>query len=214
MSHPSPSEFSQRKVPESEAETTSVDPEDEEKPLRTLFLDSDDAGELISSLSSQTARSILLKLHEDPATASELASHVGTSVQNVRHHLANLTDAGVVQVAETRYSSKGREMNVYAPAEEPLVVFVGNAEDSDEGFVDSLKRFIGAIGLLATASALIQLFVWTQTYGTGAEDILRVPSALEPTTTAMGIPAGALFFAGGALMLTIASAWRYHQRTA
>jgi len=213
MSHPSPSEFRQRKVPEEDADP-GVDEPGEDEPLRTLFLDSDDAGELISSLSSETARSILTRLHDDPATASELADHVGTSVQNVRHHLDNLQDSGVVRVAETRYSSKGREMDVYAPSEEPMVVFVGNGEDAGEGFVDSLKRFLGAIGVLAAASALIQWFVWTSVGGGGTEGVLRInDGVVGGVASTMGIPAGALFFAGGALMLAVASAWRYYRRS-
>jgi len=212
MSHPSPSEFNQRKVPDTEADPDPPE-EDDGDPLRTLFLDSDDAGELISSLSSDTARSILVRLHEEPATASELADHVGTSVQNVRHHLDNLRDSGLVQVTETRYSSKGREMDVYAPAEEPLVVFVGNGDSTGEGFVDSLKRFVGAIGLLGAASALLQWFVWSQSSGTEADGLIRIGDALQGTGAVVGIPAGALFFAGGALMLAIASSWRYYRRS-
>lgn len=213
MSHPSPSnEFRQRKVPEREAEAPEVE-EDAEDALRTLFLDSDDAGDLISSLSSDTARSILVQLHDDPSTASELADHVGTSVQNVRHHLDNLKDSGLVQVSDTKYSSKGREMDVYAPSEEPLVVFVGSQDGSSNGFVDSLKRFVGAIGLLGIASALLQWFVWTHATGGTTGEIIRAPQSLGGGgVSPLGIPAGALFFAGGALMLAVASSWRYWQR--
>lgn len=179
--------------------------------LRTMWLDSDDAGDLISSLSSETARSILVRLHEDAATASELADAVDTSVQNVRHHLDSLTEAGLVEVSDTRYSSKGREMDVYAPVEEPMVVFVGR-EDRGSGFVDSLKRFLGAIGILAAASFVIQYLVITR-YTSGGGAITRIPAddgagGLAP----LGLPPGALFFAGGALVLAVASAWRYWDR--
>lgn len=101
--------------------------------LRVVSLTDDDAERLIGSISSETARSIVTALEERPATASELADSVSTSLQNVRHHLGNLREAGLVEVADTRYSVKGREMNVYAPTQDSLVVCVGaDALDSVE----------------------------------------------------------------------------------
>jgi len=94
----------------------------EDGDLRVLSLTDDDADDLLRSLSSETARSILTTLEERPATASELAELVSTSLQNVRHHLGNLEGAGLVEAAGTRYSVKGREMTVYAPTQDSLVV--------------------------------------------------------------------------------------------
>ena len=79
---------------------------------RLLWLDDEEVEPLIGSLSSATARSLLTALHEEPRTASELAEVVDTSLQNVRHHVGNLQDADLVEVAETRYSVKGRERKV------------------------------------------------------------------------------------------------------
>lgn len=107
--------------------------------FRVLSLTDDDAAGLIGALSSETARALLTELESDPATASELADAVSTSLQNVRHHLGNLADAGLVRVAGTRYSVKGREMKVYATATESLVVCAG--ADTDRTLVrDSMER--------------------------------------------------------------------------
>jgi DNA-binding transcriptional ArsR family regulator len=189
--------------------------------LRALYLDSDDAGELISSLSSETARSILVALHDRPATASELAETVDTSVQNVRHHLDNLSEADLVRAADTRYSSKGREMDVYAPVDRPLVVVVGN-EDSDreddtetddgEGFVDSLSRFVGAVVGLAAASLLVQSLV-VPSVGGDLAGVVRSPDAVGGAAGVVTAPPGLLFFAGGAVVLATVSLWRYRRRT-
>ncbi|QCC48201.1 ArsR/SmtB family transcription factor [Halobellus limi] len=99
--------------------------------LRVLPLDDDEAARLINCLAADTARSTLTALQNDPATASELADGVGTSLQNVRHHLDNLREAGLVRVVDTRYSVKGREMKVYAPTRDSLVVCVGDSADVD-----------------------------------------------------------------------------------
>jgi DNA-binding transcriptional ArsR family regulator len=182
---------------------------------RAVRLDSDDAGTVIASLSSETARSIVVDLRERPATASEVADAVDTSVQNARHHLQKLTDAGVVEVVETRYSPKGREMDVYAPADGPLVMLLGDDTQREEGFVDSLRRFLGAVGVLAAGSLLVQWLVERRVAAATGGDggVSRVPDAVGGGDAALapfGVPPGALFFAGGALVLVVVSAWRVY----
>lgn len=177
--------------------------------LRTLWLDSDDAGELLSSLSSETARAVLSTLHEQPATASEVSNRVETSLQNARHHLTNLQDAGLVRVADTRYSQKGREMNVYAPSEEPMVVFVGR-EEQEDGFLSSLKGLVSAVAVLGVVSLLIE---WAVTLGseTAAVDIPRISDGVAGSGgggTALVMQPGVVFFAGGLLVLGLLLAYR------
>mgnify|MGYP000400992427 FL=1 len=89
----------------------------------------EDAGAVIDALASRTARSILATLYEEPRPASEIASAVDTSTQNVNYHLRKLREADLVEVVDTWYSSKGAEMDVYAPSADPLCVFVGDPDD-------------------------------------------------------------------------------------
>lgn len=81
-------------------------------------LEDDDAIDVIKALNSETARAIIQLLAEEPATTSELADHVGSSLQNVQYHLRKLQDAGLVTEAGTWYSARGKEMSVYAPMNE------------------------------------------------------------------------------------------------
>lgn len=78
------------------------------------YLPVDDAGPTVEALGSETAQSILSETGGDPATASEIADRVGTSLQTVCYHLPRLESAGLVTVVGTRYSEKGAEMDVYA----------------------------------------------------------------------------------------------------
>lgn len=170
--------------------------------LQTLWLDSEEAGELISSLASDTARNILTTLHEEPGTASEVADRVGTSLQNARHHLGNLQEAGLVRIAETQYSSKGREMSIYAPSKDPMVVFVGN-EDEGSTVLDSLKQLLPVVTLLAAASLLVQAVAGLGT-GTSAPDTLpRFGDAVGGSggLAPVALPPGLLFFLGGLLVV-------------
>ena len=106
--------------------------DDVDDDVRVLPIEDEEAAHLINCLSSDTARSILSALHEDASTASELADAVDTSLQNVRHHLENLRETGLVRVAGTRHSVKGREMTVYAPTRESLVVCVGESSTATD----------------------------------------------------------------------------------
>jgi len=83
---------------------------------------------VVEALRSETARNVLAALYEEPTVASTLADRVGTSAQNVHYHLANLRDADLVEVVGTWYSSKGVEMDVYAPAGDPLVLAAGRED--------------------------------------------------------------------------------------
>jgi DNA-binding transcriptional ArsR family regulator len=121
---------------------------------RVVGLDSDAADELIDALSSTTTRKILAALHEEPASASALADRVDTSIQNVQYHLRKLEDAGLVEVGDTVYSEKGREMNVYVPADRALVVVAGREEETT-GLKAALSRLIGGIGVLGLASVVV-----------------------------------------------------------
>ncbi|MFB6102581.1 MAG: ArsR/SmtB family transcription factor [Haloplanus sp.] len=190
---------------------TEVRPEGEGE-LRVLSLTDDDAERLIGSISSETARSILTALEEQPATASELADTVSTSLQNVRHHLGNLEEAGLVEVADTRYSVKGREMNVYAPTQDSLVVCMGSDADK-ERLLDSLDRFVGVLAVLAVGAFAVQ-----RAFGAGVVDLGgpgTVPRVGDSVGSATGpllglVPPGLAFLAGGLLVVALLAAWDYY----
>jgi DNA-binding transcriptional ArsR family regulator len=141
-----------------------IDPNDEP---RVVGLDSDDADELIDALSSSTTRAVLAALHEEPASASKLADRVDTSLQNVQYHLRKLQEAGLVEVGDTVYSEKGREMNVYVPADRALVVVAGRDEETT-GLKSALSRLLGGVGVLGLASVVVDRLAREGAIGFGA----------------------------------------------
>ncbi|GGL70325.1 ArsR/SmtB family transcription factor [Halocalculus aciditolerans] len=126
---------------------------DQDGALRVLDVGDEDADAVFDALSAETTRTILAEVHRETGTPSALAERADTSVQNAMYHLEKLRDADLVRVADTEYSSRGREMSVYAPPEEPMVVFVG-AEERRSGLFATLKRLLGALGLLAVLAAV------------------------------------------------------------
>lgn len=122
---------------------------------RVVDLEGEEADEVFGALSSKTARRIVTELHEEPRTQSDLADDVDTTVQNVRYHLDKLDDAGLVEVVDTWYSSRGNEMKVYAPADGALIV------SGDRGRASRLKtalsRLVGGVSVIGLASLLVQV---------------------------------------------------------
>ncbi|WP_248896467.1 ArsR/SmtB family transcription factor [Haloplanus halobius] len=197
----------------------------EEAEPRVVGLDNEDADDLLSALSSDTAREVLATLHDDPDTPSGVAERVDTSLQNAQYHLGNLEDAGLIEEIDTIYSEKGREMRVFAPADRPLVVFAGSEAESG-GLESALKSLLGAIGLLGVASVLVQWYLdelplpgLAQTGGAGADggggEVSTLATETAPTAAdaAGGLPPGLLFFLGGLATLALVGAvWYVRQR--
>lgn len=184
---------------------------------RVIGVDSEDSRDVLAALSSDTACDILTVLHEEPLTPSELADRTETSIQNIQYHLDNLDEAGLIQRADTRYSAKGNEMQVYAPADEPVLVFAGREEDTLQ-FKDALKRILGAVGILAGVSAAVQWAAETitvsgdgpRTGAPGGDEAVGGGQAVQPITDV--VPPGVLFFAGGLVVILLVVAWWYWHR--
>ncbi|WP_394741495.1 ArsR/SmtB family transcription factor [Natronococcus roseus] len=113
---------------------------------------------MLDALSSETSRAVFRELNEQPSTPAALADRLKMSIQRVSYHLENLTEAGLIEVADTCYSEKGREMNVYTVTGEPLVVFLGT-EGDQPGLRAAFKRLSASVGPLAAVFALWETIV-------------------------------------------------------
>ena len=87
-----------------------------------LSVTEDESAAVCELLSSTTARAIVAALKEGPKPASEIATAVGTSLQNTSYHLDRLVEGNLVEPTQTWYSEKGREMTVYALRTHELVI--------------------------------------------------------------------------------------------
>ena len=165
--------------------------------LQVLGVDEEGSGDVFETLASDTARHVLSAVYDEPAPPSALADRLDMSLQNVSYHLENLSDAGIIQVADTIYSEKGKEMDVYAPADDPVVVFVGT-EERKTGFVDLLKRLVGATGILFLGAICIYIY---HGFGAGAGGVDE--SAVEALLAVPGVE----FLLGGFVVLGLVVLW-------
>lgn len=108
----------------------------------------DSTAAVFDAIGCQTARSILVAIGNEPATAAEIADRVDTSLQNVQYHLGNLEDADLVAAAGTWYSERGKEMTVYAPEMDRLEFRLDGSRVDDTGGTDTI------VSATATAAGL------------------------------------------------------------
>ncbi|WP_066414635.1 ArsR/SmtB family transcription factor [Halorubrum aethiopicum] len=118
---------------------------DRSEEAELLCIDDGRTAEILASLSSERSRAVFRHVNEEPRTATDLARELDTSVQGVTYHLDNLRDAGLIDILDTCYSEKGREMDVYGPSEQPYLVFLGTSSD-EPGLRAAFKRFAHAVG--------------------------------------------------------------------
>lgn len=171
------------------------------------------ATEVFDALSSETARGLLSRLHDDPRTASDLADAVDTSVQNVQYHLKKFTNAGLVEVIDVWYSSRGTEMKVYGPTNKSLVLYTGESPN-ETPLRDMLSRLLGAVAVLGFASVLLDQLVRILAPGASepvSQSLDGVVNGASDATGSIGLPLspGILFFVGGLFVLLLGLVWWY-----
>lgn len=85
--------------------------------------------EVIGAISSETARCVLTVLQESAQPVSKIADELDTSIQAVSYHIDRLESAGLVTIVATTYSKKGKQMDIYAPATNELIIKFDNSTE-------------------------------------------------------------------------------------
>lgn len=199
-----------RLLPAGFGRSTTPDPEP-----RVIGIDDDVADDLLAAMSSGTARQLLAALHEEPAAPSELADQVNTSLQNTQYHLGKLEDAGAVEVVDTVYSEKGREMKLYGPTDQPLVVVAGGPEET-ASLRTALTGLLSGLAVVGLLAVVVQRLVEQPSQDTGGQAMAMTAEEATPVAEASSGPVlvellsepGVLFFLGGLAALVVGfSAW-------
>lgn len=173
---------------------------------RVVGIDESAAETVFDVLSADTTRAVLVAVYDEPGTTSEIADRVDTSLQNANYHLDKLRDADLVEVADTRYSAQGREMDVYVPTSESIVVVAGD-EETTSSLRETLRRLLGAVGVVAVASVVVQqLFAAPGSPYTFTTRPDAPTTILDHLAGALASP-GVVFFAGGLFAVFVLCAW-------
>jgi len=168
------------------------------------------------AISSQTANDILHLISDEPRTASELTDTLHIPMSTIKYHLDNLLSAGLLEVRETRYSVKGREIKVYAVRNQLVIVAPKLAN-----IRSILLKYASLFGVVILASlvmlAILPLFqappdiagppAFSQdgNGGAGAMETISAEKAprAEPMATAPTAAPVMAFFVGGCLVILL-----------
>lgn len=80
------------------------------------------AQKIAKAMASQTAGDILHLLGDGQISLNDIAERLGQPMNTVKYHVENLLEAGLISVAETKYSVKGREVKLYSLTNQLLIV--------------------------------------------------------------------------------------------
>lgn len=112
------------------------------------------AQKIARAMASQTANAVIQAFGGGPLTSSEVARLMKIPITTASYHIDNLLDAGLLEVAETRWSEKGREVKVYALANQVLIIA---PPVSDLRSV--LQKYATLFGILVFASLSLLTFL-------------------------------------------------------
>lgn len=112
------------------------------------------AQKIARAMASQTANAVIQAFGSGPLTSSEVARRMGIPITTASYHIDNLLDAGLLEVMETRWSEKGREVKVYGLANQVLIIA---SPESDLRSV--LQKYATLFGIVILASIGLWMFL-------------------------------------------------------
>jgi len=170
------------------------------------------AQKIAKAMASQTANDILNFLGEGQKSQTEITEHLAIPFTTAKYHIENLLDAGLVAVAATRYSVKGREIKYYALTNQLLIVAPRQANVRS-----LLLKYASLFGIVIVGALAVTLVSPLFT----VQDLMRNPAPMQvapdtgalatkmtygeiASTSATGLPDTAIaFFIGGLFVICV-----------
>lgn len=80
------------------------------------------AKKVAKAMASQTATDMIRAFGERSMTSTEVAAFLAIPITTASYHIEHLLEAGILQVADTRWSKKGREVKIYGLTNQVLII--------------------------------------------------------------------------------------------
>ena len=110
------------------------------------------AQKVAKAMASQTACDILRFIGEGQKTSTEISDHLSIPMNTAKYHIGNLLDAGLISVAATKYSVKGREVKVYSLTNQLLIV-----APSQSNVRSILLKYASLFGIVAFGTFVLTI---------------------------------------------------------
>ena len=110
---------------------------------------------ITQTIANDTARQILELLAEGAMSTSAIAKKLDIPLTTAQYNVEKLIEAGLVVVEKTKYSEKGREVKLYAPAKRMIVLVPANTPR--HAVMDVLKRYLVLVPVAGFVALLVEL---------------------------------------------------------
>ncbi|THE65778.1 ArsR family transcriptional regulator [Salinadaptatus halalkaliphilus] len=168
-------------------------------------LEGEDADQLFDALGSETSRAVLAACYEQGRTRSEVAEELETSIQNVGYHVDKLESAELLEAVETRYGENGREVTVYEPSKQAIVVAAGEPGFA-ERLADAVDRLFAPIALVGLIAMVVGVLARQPArIGMLGDDAASTTATTTTTATQPWFVAAAVTFVCGVLVVLAAA---------
>jgi len=178
------------------------------------------AQKIAKAMASQMASDILHVLGEGPTSLTDIGERLSLPMNTAKYHVENLLEAGLIAIAETKYSIKGREVKLYTLANQMLIV--APRQSSMRSLILKYASLFGIV-LIATLgiAAFAPLFSGYLGAAGGAENFAPAPmpavadnevnlmaskaayGGMAGTTTGTSPDTTFAFFLGGMLVIFV-----------
>ncbi len=112
---------------------------------------------ITQTVSNDTAMEIMELLAEGPMSTSGVAEKLNIPLTTAQYNIEKLMEAGLVKIARTKYSEKGREVKLYEAMNRAIIILPGKTGAG--AVMDALKRYIIVLPIVAVASILVEYLV-------------------------------------------------------
>src|SRR5512138_200479 len=110
---------------------------------------------ITQTIANDTARQILELLAEGAMSTSAIARKLDIPLTTAQYNVEKLIEAKLVVVEKTKYSEKGREVKLYAPAKRMIVLVPANT--SRQAVLDVLKKYLVLLPVAGFVALLVEL---------------------------------------------------------
>jgi DNA-binding transcriptional ArsR family regulator len=148
------------------------------------------AQKIAKAMSSQMASDILQLLAESPQSLTGITERLAIPLTTAKYHTENLLDAGLIQVSETKYSVKGREIKIYSLTNQLLIV-----APRKSNVHSLLLKYASLFGIVIFGSLVIAIL--SPILGGGSTMGNTLNGAARMTAQESGVPAAKAVTEGG-----------------
>ncbi|MCX6683946.1 MAG: helix-turn-helix domain-containing protein [Methanoregula sp.] len=139
------------------------------------------AQKIAKAMSSQTASDILQLLAESPRSLTGITERLAIPLTTAKYHTENLLDAGLILIADTKYSVKGREIKIYSLTNQLLIV-----APRQSNIRSLLLKYASLFGIVVFGSIVIAIL--SPILGTGITAGNSLDGASRMTAQGYGVP--------------------------